>query len=238
MFHVATEWNPKQQMLREALSKECNFKEAIWLCLELHGIVHNSLVSGDMLYSFYNEIWEGLSRDIFCSTLPQKNGFGRKATIAWNIWHITRIEDITANILIADESQVLNEDWLNRLSVEVKDTGNAMNDNDIINFSQSLDMEALWGYRNAVGLRTREILVGLMPLDLKRKFKKDSLTRILNEGGVVNDEKSIWLLDFWGRKNVAGILLMPITRHQIVHLNECMRIKNKLSHKPARRNEE
>ena len=55
----------------------------------------------------------------------------------------------------------------------------------------------------------------------------DRLNRILNEGGVLDVEGSRWLLDFWGKKNVAGLILMPVTRHQLVHLNDSMKIKKK-----------
>jgi hypothetical protein len=68
----------------------------------------------------------------------------------------------------------------------------------------------------------------LKPQDLKRKMKPESVARILHEGGVTEHKDSIWLLDFWGKKTVAGILLMPITRHQIMHLSDRMKIKQKL----------
>jgi hypothetical protein len=48
--------------------------------------------------------------------------------------------------------------------------------------------------------------------------------------GVTEHKDSVWLLDFWGKKTVAGILLMPITRHQIVHLNDCIKLKERLMH--------
>jgi len=55
------------------------------------------------------------------------------------------------------------------------------------------------------------------------------LQRILDEGAVLNVDGAKWLIDFWGRKNVAGILLMPVTRHNLVHINESMNIKKKCS---------
>jgi hypothetical protein len=60
---------------------------------------------------------------------------------------------------------------------------------------------------------------------MKRKFDKHSLQRILEEGAVLDVEASNWLIVFWGRKNVSGIILMPVTRHHIVHLNESLREK-------------
>ena len=225
MFSVATDWNPKQQKLRQALTNKGDIKEAIRLCFDLHSIVHSAVVYSETSPSLFDEIYNDLSCEVFRMPLSKGNGFERKATIAWDIWHITRIEDITVNILIADEMQVLDEAWLKRLGITVKETGNAMCDEEILHFSRTLNPEVLREYRNAVGMRTREILNRLTPQDIKRKFGPNSIARILSEGGVTEDKKSIWLLDFWGKKNVAGILLMPVTRHQIVHLNECVRIK-------------
>jgi hypothetical protein len=63
--------------------------------------------------------------------------------------------------------------------------------------------------------------------DMKRKVEEKQLEKIKENGGIINNEKSIWLLDFWGKKNVLGLIMMPITRHQTVHLNDCFNIKEK-----------
>ena len=152
----------------------------------------------------------------------------KDVTIAWNIWHITRIEDITVNILIQNVEQILNEEWLRCLNISVYDTGNAMSDDEIISFSRSVNMAEVRNYRNAVGTKTKNMLEKLLPSDMKRRVKRENIDRILAEGGVTEHKDSVWLLDFWGRKNIAGILLMPVTRHQIGHLNDSMRLKKKI----------
>ncbi|MDR2972934.1 MAG: DinB family protein, partial [Bacteroidales bacterium] len=63
---------------------------------------------------------------------------------------------------------------------------------------------------------------------MKIKVKKEQLENIKNNGGVINDPKSLGLLDFWGKKNILGLIMMPITRHQTVHINDCYKIKKKL----------
>ncbi len=46
-------------------------------------------------------------------------------------------------------------------------------------------------------------------------------------------ERKLWnqqqrdLIDYWGNRTFAGLLLMPPTRHNMVHLNEAYRIKNR-----------
>ena len=224
MFSVGTQWNPLQAMLRELLDQKESFLEAKELVLRMHGLLHTRDVSGQSEPTLMDEVWEGLSDFAFC-TMPT----AADVTVAWNIWHITRIEDLTCNLLMADENQVLDESWLTKLHTNVRDTGNAMTDEEILFFSGEVDKQALRDYRDAVGRRVREVIADLKPDDHKRKFSKRQVDRILEEGGVTAHPESVWLLDFWGKKNVAGILLMPITRHQMGHLNDCVKLKEKCS---------
>jgi hypothetical protein len=223
MFTVSTDWNPKQSLLKELINKKEHFSETISLIKEMHKLVHLSEMSDSSGITYADEVIHGLNEEDY--TIMPTN---KDVTIAWNIWHITRIEDLTMNLLVHESNQVLNHNWLTKLHIEVRDTGNAMSDDEIIELSNKIDKVTLINYRNAVGKRTREILDTLTYEDLKRKVKKESLDRILLEGGVTTQDDSIWLLDFWGNKTVAGIIQMPITRHQIVHLNDCMKLKKKI----------
>lgn len=220
MYQAGIEWNPLQARLREIILKKDRFEEARQLLLQMHSLVHSSAVYGNEGITYMDEIWDGLGDKAF-RTMPTV----KDDTIAWNIWHITRIEDLTSNILMADQKQVLDETWLNRLNTKVKDTGNAMSDEEIIAFSKEVNCKELYEYRNAVGQRTKSIIETLKQEDMKRKVSAEGVDRIAKEGGVLQHPDSVWLLDFWGKKNIAGIILMPITRHQVVHLNDCRRLK-------------
>lgn len=214
-------WGSQQNLLREVLAKQDQFDAAIQLCLEQHAMVHTSEMSQINAVTFEDELWRGLGEAAFRARPGAKD-----STIAWNLWHVTRIEDITVNILIADEAQVMNTNqWLQKLNVTVCDTGNAMTEEEIADLSSVIDMQELYKYRVAVGRKTREVIQKLQTADLKRKVAPEGLQRILAEGAVLDVEGANWLIDFWGRKNVAGILLMPVTRHLMVHMNEAMRIK-------------
>jgi hypothetical protein len=220
MFQVGTDWNPLQAKLKEIILKKDRFEEMQQLLLQMHSLVHSSNVYNGHCVTYMDEVWSDLQDNAF-RTMPTV----KDDTVAWNIWHITRIEDLTSNILINNQKQVLDEGWLKRLNTTITDTGNAMSDEEIIALSNQINREELYLYRNAVGLRTKEIIEGLKPEDMKRKVAKEGLDRIASEGGVTQQPDAVWLLDFWGKKNVAGIILMPITRHQIVHLNDCRRLK-------------
>ena len=54
------------------------------------------------------------------------------------------------------------------MNVQVKDTGNAMTDEEIIYFSSRINIPELRNYRIAVGRNTREIISGFKTMDLKR----------------------------------------------------------------------
>ena len=216
-------WNSQQKLLRDIILKPDRFDEAIKLCLDQHSMVHSSEMSQISAVTFEDELWEGLDELSF-RTMPTV----KDETVAWSLWHLTRIEDITMNILVADETQIINTDnWIERMNVNVLDTGNAMTDEEIIDLSSNIDMQELRNYRIAVGRKTRDIIQQFKPADLKRKMEPKRLQRILDEGAVLNVDGAKWLIDFWGRKNVAGILLMPVTRHNLVHINESMNIKKK-----------
>ena len=223
MFSVATDWNPKQANLKSIILKPEYFDEAITLSLELHSMVHDKQVSSVKDNTFADEVFESVSDECFNEITYDK---GR--TFAYNVWHITRIEDICANILIADGTQVINcDNWIDKLKCTITDTGNALTADEISDFSLNINREELFAYRIAVGKKSREILRQLKPADMKRKMQASSLRRIIDENAVSTKEESIWLIDFWGKKNVAGLIQMPLTRHQIVHLNDCIKIKKK-----------
>jgi hypothetical protein len=225
MFSITKDWNPKQARLRSIIKKADDFQEAIDICLNLHSIVHMPEVSESGEFSFLEEVLSNVSDEGFKNYSSSNKG----RTMAYNIWHITRIEDICANILIADDAQVFNTgSWLEKTGSTVTDTGNALTAEEIAEFSAKINREELMNYRAAVGKKTREIIKNLTPADMKRKMKEESIKRILDEKSVSEKPDAVWLVDFWGKKMVAGLLLLPITRHHVTHINDCLKIKKKI----------
>lgn len=222
-------WNNEIKQLRAIILKPDKIEESIKLTLNLHSMVHASIMSGIDKVTFEDELWEGLDENMFKTATNEK---GR--TIAYGVWHSTRIEDITMNLLVAGDNQVFNTGhWHTKINSKITDTGNAMCESEILEFSKDINIQELKNYRIEVGRRTRDIIKKLSTQDMKRKFDKSSLQRILDEGAVLNVEASNWLIDFWGRKNVSGIILMPVTRHHVVHINESLSAKKRFKHNKA-----
>jgi hypothetical protein len=140
---------------------------------------------------------------------------------------LTRCEDITMNLLAAGSAQVLLlENWLERMKINVLDTGNAMTIDQVEELSARMDLEALQAYRLSVGHRTRAIASLLPPEQLKKKIDPTRLQQITLERAVV--EAASGLLDYWSGLTIAGLLLMPPTRHNFIHWNEALRVKKKI----------
>ena len=218
---AAKDWNNKQKNVRAFLSEQKTFAKGKSLLSEMHSLLHDKKVYNTDTETFYDSLWDNLKEDT-CGIISDK-----ETSILWNIWHITRIEDLISNITMGNKETIFNKEIQRKLNIGIEDTGNAMAYSDIESLNKNISIKALKEYRVKTGKSTRKIIESLEYSDMKIKVTTEQLEKIKQNGGVVNDPKSIWLLDFWGRKNIFGLLMMPITRHQMIHLSDCFRIKQK-----------
>ena len=209
----------KHKELNKIVRRAEEIEQAKSLFLEIHAKLHLSEISHTEKNEVDNLLWDLDGNEY--AIMPT----GKDETIAWILWHIARIEDLTMNLLVARQDQIFDETWQKRLNVSIRDTGNALSDDEIMDLSKNINIDELIHYRNETAQRTRDIVRNLKAGDMKRKVAPDDLKRIWSVGGVTKQEDSIWLLDFWGKKDVAGILLMPPTRHVMLHLNDCFKWK-------------
>ncbi len=213
--------NKQQTGLRRVMTSFERHDEAIQLFLSQHAMLHSAKMAQTGSWSFEDEILDDMSEEQI-RRIPQNC----EHSVAWALWHIARIEDVTMNMLVAGSPQILRQgNWLERMNITICDTGNAMDEQAIAEISATIDVEALRAYRVAVGRRTREIVTQLQVDDLKQKVDPSRLQRVRDEGAVV--EAASGIVDYWSKRNIAGLLLMPPTRHNLVHLNEALRLKKR-----------
>ena len=95
------------------IRKADRLEDARRLFSELHGALHLSEVSGGA----ENEL-DRLTGDLedpeYAVMVTSKD-----ETIAWALWHIARLEDLTMNILVSGGEQVWNREWARRLGTAV-----------------------------------------------------------------------------------------------------------------------
>lgn len=225
-------WNENHKHLTQIILKPAEHEAAIALFLNQHSLLHSSKMSDSPHPTLDDELVKDLNEEIF-RTYPV-SAPDTKNSIAWHIWHVTRIEDMTMNVLVNNDQQVLDSGhWNQRLKVNHLHSGNEMTESEIAVLSETIDMRELMEYRSEVGEKTREIVANLSPGAFKQKVAADRI-KALEEQGAVKKEAS-WLLDYWGSKTIAGLILMPATRHIFLHLNKSIRIKERIQKSAKRR---
>jgi hypothetical protein len=78
-------------------------------------LVHSKRSAASAVRSFEDELWQGLNETVF-RAIPPKG----EHSIAWILFHIARIENITMNLLVAgDPPQYSREKWEQRLHATI-----------------------------------------------------------------------------------------------------------------------
>ncbi|MBR3019157.1 MAG: phage head-tail adapter protein [Clostridia bacterium] len=213
------EWSEQNKKM-QALLKKATFSQGIEELIALRKTLMAQMQS-----------WRGkLSREDF-SKMPFPNAEGyHSKTVAYSIWHIMRIEDIVVNTLIRNQEEVLfSGDYQMKTSSPIITTGNELMKEQIAAFSEKLNIGALYDYAEAVRKSTDQWLLSLRYEDLKQRFSDEDKERIKRLGVVSPEESAVWLIDYWGGKDVSGLIKMPMSRHWIMHIEAAERIIAKIS---------
>ncbi len=212
--------NKRQTELRSQLSHS-DHASAIQFFLTHHAQLHAPQMAQTGAWSFEAAILADLTSEAF-RRIPRNE----EHSIVWCIWHLARIEDTAMNFLVAGTDQLASrEGWFEKMGAPFRDCGNDMTAEEIHQLSASIHLSVLQAYRVAVGRRTQEIVSKLSPEELKTKVDPARLQAVMAAGALKPISSGI--RDYWGNRTIAGLLLMPASRHIIVHLNEALKLKRK-----------
>ena len=203
--------------MQTQLRRETTFSEGIQTLLTLRRSLAETL--RDMKRELQRE-------DFHAMPFPNAAGYHSK-TIAYSIWHIFRIEDIVAHDLICRDGEIFSL-FRDVIGAPIITTGNELSGPQITDFSKRLDLDVLYKYAAAVREGTDTLLGQLTYQDLRRTFDAADKERLRSLQVVSTDDRSCWLMDYWCGKNVRGLIQMPFSRHWIMHVEACLRIKNRL----------
>lgn len=177
----------------------------------------------DLFLTRYGDLHRGLV-DGLLSGLPEAQLRARPHpgvnTIVWLLWHSARIEDVAVNRFLADEPQVLDEGWLERLGVVRRDVGTGMSDSEVDELSARIDLGALRGYWDATSARTLELVETLRGTDLEATVPGERVRSVVRTEGAVAPGVE-WLTEFWaGGRSRAWILAQTALLHPYGHYYE------------------
>ena len=213
------EWSELNKTMQLQLKKKESITSGIATLLELRkGLM-------EQMKDFRTE----LAAEDF-SAMPYRNATGyHSKTVAYSLWHIFRIEDIVAHTLIAGDQQVFFQgDYQRKINSPIITTGNELAGEEIVDFSKALCLDELYAYMDEVNAASTKILENLAYEDIKLKIPDEKREVLENLGVVSKDEKAWWLIDYWCGKDIKGLIQMPFSRHWIMHVEACIRIREKL----------
>jgi len=187
------------------------------LFLAQHSAVHSAAVGGNKMSAVERSV-TGLT-DEQMRVRPRED----MNSIAWLLWHIARAEDIMVNRGIAGRAQVFDDAWQKRLGITRRDFGIGMTSAEVSELTKAIDLAAVREYRDAVGLRTREVVGNFKPQDWQGELAASGLETAGSEGAF-GARTEMLVKAFSGRPRammLSGIALF----HPAGHLGEAVTIR-------------
>ena len=141
-------------------------------------------------------------------------------SIAWILWHLTRVEDAGLNRFVVDGSQVLDDgSWMEKMDLPIRHSGGDMNFAEVDDLSQRINLQALQEYSKAVQLRTREIVSQLTYDSLDSVMEEGYLRVILFDEGLASPRSAGLLQNYLGWTKGKCLMNFGMT-HPYQHVGE------------------
>ena len=172
---------------------------------------------------FVDELFAGLT-----DTQARERPHGLNS-VAWLVWHATRVEDAAVNRFVSDRPQVLADgDWRHRLGIDRRDVGSGMTPGEVESLSATIDTTALREYAHAVADRTRSTVGSLEPAAWGEIVPPERIHGVVADEGLLVDAGR-WVEKFWARGHSRGwYLLQTALLHPYGHWFEAMATRGQL----------
>lgn len=213
------EWSELNKTMQQQLKKKDSYEDGI----STLGLLREYLF--ETIQSFKDE----LEREDF-DAMPFINADGyHSKNIAYSLWHVFRIEDIVAHSVICGDDEVFfTKGYQKKMKSPIITTGNELVREQISDFTRELDIDALYSYIEDVKKSTEKIVKELPYDSMKLKISDERRKHLESLNVVSSAESAIWLIDYWCGKDIRGLIQMPFSRHWIMHIEACLRIRKKL----------
>jgi hypothetical protein len=153
---------------------------------------------------FVDELFGGITDD---QARARPQGLN---SVAWLVWHVSRVADAAVSGFVADQPQVLDEgDWARRLRVDRRDVGPGMTGDDVEALSSGIDLAALRAYHRAVAERVRSVAADLAPAAWDVVVPPERVRRVVADQELLVDAGK-WVEDFWAAGHPCGWYLLQV----------------------------
>ena len=187
------------------------------LFLDQHAAMHSVTVGGNKM-SVAERTFTGLT-DEQMRVRPRED----LNSLAWLMWHIARAEDIIVNTVLTANTQVYEDAWKKRLGIDRSDFGIGMTSAEVTQLTGQIDPGALRAYRDAVGLRTREMVGAFKPQDWEGAVTTEAIERAA-AAGAFGARTAQLSKAFPGRPRAAVLSGIALT-HSAGHMGEAATVR-------------
>lgn len=170
----------------------------------------------DVLYDFYLAgFWDAVTElQMRQRPHPSVN------SIAWNLWHLARVEDAGVNRFVADLPQVLDEGgWAEKLHIPWRHHGSGMGFDEVDELNHRINLPALRGYSWAVAERTRQVMASVALDELDVVLTLDRVRQIVVDEGLGHSDPAGLIQNYTGWTKGKCLLNFALT-HPYQHVGE------------------
>ena len=169
----------------------------------------------DPLRRFHlDRVWERLNEDQLRFQPARLN------SVAWNLWHVARAEDVGINGFVADRPQVVDDEhWLERLGLDVRHQGTGQTAAEANEVTTRLNLDNLVGYSKAVEHRTRLVVESLDPAVLDTVLEPATIHRVLFDEGFAHPNAG-WIEQAYTGWSRGKCLIHFALSHTYQHVGE------------------
>ena len=183
------------------------------LFLREHAFVHTEAVARAESFNI-DYLLDGMTEAQLRMRPHDMNSF------AWLFWHMARVEDGFVSGIVMGRPQLLDEGkWGELLNVPGHDFGTGMSKSEVAGLSGRIDLKALWAYRDAVGRRTRSMVVDLWPDGWGTPIEADDLKQAASVGTITPDAATAMQQYLPGRSRESALFWWGL-HHSLLHLGQ------------------
>jgi len=169
----------------------------------------------DVLYNFWLAVVWDISED-----LMRQRPHPRVNSIAWNLWHIARVEDAGINRFVADRPQVLDEGgWMQKMNIPWRHHGSEMTFPEVDELNERIHITTLREYTNAVHERTLEVVKSLNLDNLSAIVPLDHVRTIIINEGLAHSQPEGFIKTYLGWTKGKCLMNFCLT-HPYQHVGE------------------
>src|SRR5262245_17938653 len=184
-----------------------------------------------LLMQRYDPVHKGFVPDLFKNVTDEQvrqrpSGLN---SVAWLVWHLSRVQDAVVSRFLDDRAQVLDEGrWNEAMGLDRRDVGPGMTGDEVAALSARIDVDALRRYHGAVAERHREIAASLPSAAWDEVVPGERVRKAVAAEAMLLPPGQ-WVADFWARGHSRGWYLLQVALlHPYGHCFDAMVTRGQL----------